>query len=352
MTGARESDPGMPEARLTGDNGPWPMAPGKTRLRVGWLLDGLGGPVQRDVLVTLENRRIAAIKPFTSEEKQLPGVIDLSWATLLPPLIDAHVHLSFSASARPSQAKPEPGPDMDVLSSNLESHWQCGITAVRDAGDTFASALHFKQERLPDWPYPQIIKTPAWAWHAPGRYGRALGRALAPGDNLDEAFARMGPGVDHIKLINSGMNSLEQFGLQTPPQFDEDRLTAIRDLATEKQLPIMVHANGADAVSAALDAGCDSIEHGYFMGKRNMARMADNQVFWVPTVVPMAALASNEQLTQAQRDVARRTLDHQLDCNARAYSLGLPIAAGTDAGSPGVAHGPSLRQELKWLRRS
>jgi imidazolonepropionase-like amidohydrolase len=325
---------------------------GRTRLRVGWLIDGLGGPVLRDRLVELQGDRIAAIAPFRQHDPSLTGIVDLGHATLIPPLIDAHVHLSFSGTSRFPDRNRQDNHGGEAEAGSLESHWRSGILAVRDAGDHEGAALRFKQTRLKDWPYPQIVRSPGWALHAPDRYGRQLGRALPPEQGLDEALDRMGRGIDHLKLVNSGLNSLEQFGRQTRPQFDPSRLTAIRKAAAKKSLPVMVHANGAAPVRAALTAGCDSIEHGYFMGADNLSRMADQQVYWVPTVAPMAALAEETGLTRARREVALRTRDHQLNCIAKAHAMGVPIAAGTDSGSPGVPHGAALWHELLWLRRT
>ena len=74
--------------------------------------------------------------------------------------------------------------------------------------------------------------------------------------------------------------------------------------------------------------------------------MADQQVFWVPTLAPMAALARLGRLAPEQTDVARRTLEHQLEQIAGARQAGIRIALGTDAGSLGVDHGIAVRQEL------
>ena len=332
--------------------GPRKRATGKIRLRAGWLIDGLGGPVLRDRLVEVEGGRITAIHPFRQANPSMGEVVDLSHATLLPPLIDAHVHLSFPGSPMPPGQDPACDTAGDIVADSLVRHWNNGVLAVRDAGDNRGTAWRFKSTRLADWPLPQILRSPGWAWHAPGRYGRLLGRALSRERDLDEALTGWGDDLDHIKLVNSGMNSLEQFGRQTEPQFDQDRLTAIRAAAVNKHLPLMVHANGAAPVASALAGGCDSIEHGYFMGEDNLGRMADEQVFWVPTVVPMAALAEGAQVPPGRREVARRTRDHQLNCIAKAYAMGVQIVAGTDSGSPGVVHGVSVWQELHWLRQA
>ena len=107
-------------------------------------------------------------------------------------------------------------------------------------------------------------------------------------------------------------------------------------------MKIMVHANGRLPVEFAVEAGCDSIEHGFFMGGENLKKMADRQIFWVPTAVTMQALAANTP----QSGAALKILENQLEQMRRARELGVPIVAGTDAGSFGVRHGMALAEEL------
>ena len=111
----------------------------------------------------------------------------------------------------------------------------------------------------------------------------------------------------------------------------------------------MVHANGVEAVRIAIAAGCDSIEHGYFMGSENLQQMAEKGIVWVPTLIPMAVLTTLDMLSPKQRDVAAKTADHQKNQVAQAMALGVTIGLGTDAGSIGVHHGSAVRQELEIL---
>ena len=79
----------------------------------------------------------------------------------------------------------------------------------------------------------------------------------------------------------------------------------------------MVHANGKLPVQFAVEAGCDSIEHGFFMGEDNMKRMADRQVFWVPTAFTMKALSAHNPRS-ARSQTASRMLEAQLEQMGRA----------------------------------
>jgi imidazolonepropionase-like amidohydrolase len=77
--------------------------------------------------------------------------------------------------------------------------------------------------------------------------------------------------------------------------------------------------------------------------------MAEKGVFWVPTVVPMQAYAEHLAQTDRRSEVARRTVDHQLDQLRQARRLKVPVALGTDSGSPGVDHGTAVIAEMKLL---
>ncbi|HBT96684.1 MAG TPA: amidohydrolase, partial [Desulfobulbaceae bacterium] len=112
------------------------------------------------------------------------------------------------------------------------------------------------------------------------------------------------------------------------------------------------HANGEEAVRLALAAGCDSIEHGYFMGEDNLRRMAESGVVWVPTLVPMRALASYRGLRPAERAIAAQNLAHQIEQVKLGRKLGVNIVCGTDAGCAGVICGDALREELALLMKA
>lgn len=319
-------------------------------LRIGWLIDGLGGPVQHNVAMAVHDGRIAAIGPDIDAGA---GALDFSRVTVLPALMDAHVHLAFSGTedpqARNAQLNAAPEAVRAVVTRHLRDQWQCGVVAVRDGGDRGGEVLHCKRHCPPPVEQAITVFSPGWAWHAFGRYGTMIGRHPQEGQTLADALAPHLPAIDHLKLLQSGINSLARCGPQGGPQFSETDLRAAIRAAHAAGKPVMVHANGDIAVRMALEAGCDSIEHGYFMGPGNLRRMADQLVTWVPTAIPMAALAQAQGLTQQQKDIARRTLDHQLDQIRQANDLGVPIALGTDAGGQGVHHGHAVRQELRLL---
>ena len=140
-----------------------------------------------------------------------------------------------------------------------------------------------------------------------------------------------------------------EFGKEGAPQFDFDELRETVKIADSLGLKTMVHANGREPVKQAIDAGCHSIEHGFFMGTENIYKMASAGTTWVPTAYTMKAYAENPSLPKKERDVALRNYEHQLRQIALAVQCGVTIAAGTDSGSNGVNHGAAMLCELRAL---
>lgn len=322
-------------------------------LLAGWLVDGQGGPILDQQYLTIENGSIQSLTPVRGAHRPDRKFLDLSHATILPALMDAHVHLAFSGTMDEAKRKAQLTASCQTIQKaigkHIAKHMQSGIMAVRDAGDRHGAVLRAKPQNDDHSGLGPHVAATCWAWHSHGRYGRMIGRTPGRGEDLYRAMSQGLGRSDHIKIINSGINSLDRYGHQTPPQFSLTQLRTVARLAAQKRLPVMVHANGESAVRMALEAGCDSIEHGYFMGAENLKHMADTHTFWVPTAVPMAALAQTDAVSALQADVARRTLDHQLAQVELGIRSGVAIALGTDAGSMGVDHGAAVRQELRLL---
>jgi hypothetical protein len=136
-------------------------------------------------------------------------------------------------------------------------------------------------------------------------------------------------------------------------------------LLKEKQRKKVIIANGPQAVAAALAAGCDAIEQGYMMGADNLARMADKQVLWIPSLMrakngldsatagdgigcrfSLRAASLGNPLPGAE-SYWKQVLTDQLEQLRLARELDVPTAVGTGAGNPGILHGESVVEELK-----
>jgi imidazolonepropionase-like amidohydrolase len=194
-----------------------------------------------------------------------------------------------------------------------------------------------------------FLKSAGRGWRANGRYGRLVARPPFAGESLHDAILREKEPVDHLKVVNSGLASLKEFGKEGSPQFDSDQLKEAARFAERSGLKVMVHANGREPVKQSIDAGCHSIEHGFFMGKENIFKMADTRITWVPTAFTMKAYAENPSFPVRERDIAMKNYEHQLNQVSIAARSGVAIAVGTDSGSQGVNHGTAMRDEIRAL---
>jgi imidazolonepropionase-like amidohydrolase len=236
----------------------------------GWLIDGTGNNIQKGVVLSLKDGLITSINERGYFETDGENVIDLSYCTLIPGLVDSHVHLSMSGVNNPKTRKRQLNAsfkDMrEVISGHLEDHFSCGVVALRDGGDHAGHALSYSKEYMPLSGLPISCSIAGRAWHAEGRYGNIIGHPPYKGKNLAQSIAEDHEGIDHIKIVNSGLNSLVSYGKESLPHFSLNDLSEAVRVGNALGLKTMVHANGRKAVRLAIESGCHSIEHGYFMG--------------------------------------------------------------------------------------
>lgn len=322
-------------------------------LLAGHFIDGTGCSIKKKVLLSVRDGSILSLKevrPGDMERFGEPPFLDFSDCTVLPGLVDAHVHLTMSGTVDPGLREHQLDFSYEeaekAISKHLFQHLSHGVVAVRDGGDAAGYTLRYKLAGISP-PAPVRYRVAGKAWHAPGRYGRLIGRSPEKGRTLAESITQEPVGPDHIKIVNSGLNSLKQFGKVTLPQFGITELKAAVAAGLRRGWKTMVHANGDLPVAQALEAGCHSIEHGFFMGRSNLERMRDSRVYWTPTACTMKAYWEQLPSDGVEAEISRRNLDDQLEQIAYAQKVGAPLVVGTDSGGLGLHHGASIIEELK-----
>ncbi|SMB92366.1 Imidazolonepropionase [Thermanaeromonas toyohensis ToBE] len=325
-------------------------------LLVDYLWDGESPVLHSQMALLIRRGQIEKIvhqseyQPSGAQQFRLPNL------TLLPGLIDAHVHLALDGQDfRTSLNRwPDARAMASVIKKELGLFLEYGITAIRDGSDGAGWNLEAKKwVEQAHYPGPRIVAT-GKAFRKKGYYGSFLGPGLTGQEDWKRLLNDMvEQGCEQVKIIVSGLITFRKWGEVGPLQFSTDELRYLVKEAHSLGLKVMAHANSDAAIVQALEAGVDSIEHGYFASKETLKRMADNGTFWVPTiaaVVNRLNTSKAEEYSPQEQDIIKRTYEDQLQKIAQAHELGVRLVVGTDAGAPGVYHGQSFLDELAFFR--
>lgn len=263
-------------------------------IHAGALITDAAAPPRGPATVVVENGRIAAIHDGAIAPAPGARLIDLSRYSLMPGLIDTHVHLISDPTVRASAVNQTPQYGVAVALHNANTLVQTGFTTVRDLGpDQFLSQAVRDAAAAGLHPAPRVVS--AAMLSIIGGHGQLTGMnpdvmdALDRGTTctgVDECTARVRlaarNGADAIKVMATG-------GWQTRvggrvAQFTDAELRAIVDTAHSLNMRATAHASGAEGTAAAIRAGFDTIEHGTF-GQENEARlMRERGITFSPTL--------------------------------------------------------------------
>lgn len=263
-------------------------------------------------------------------------------------LYECHGHaLMDGADFAPARRRHAGGVDETAVRACLAALQSAGVGYFRDGGDALGVSLCAREIA---GEYGITYRSPAFAIHKAGYYGGIVGRAWR---DLREARALIAEakaaGCDFIKLMYSGIITFMKYGELSCPGLAPEEIAALVDIAHGEGFAVMAHVNGAETVRAAIDAGTDSVEHGYFMDDDCLRALAASGTIWVPTVAAIDAFIDRPGFDTA---VARRTLETQLERIRRASDMGAQIASGSDSGAVGVPHGVGTETEYVLLRRA
>ena len=327
-----------------------PTAPQFTILKAARLIDTAAEAVHEQAAILLEGntvRQIGTAETVHAPEGASVQEIDYGNATILPGLVDSHVHLNGIGDGRAGdELATLPDEVLTVQSAqNARRHLYSGVTTLRDCGAKNSTTFMLRQAvDLGIVPAPRLVLA--------GRPVAIIGGHLSyfgtAATGVDECRAAVRQlikeGADFIKITATGGSTRTSHPLR--PSFNVEELRAICEEAHRFGKHAAAHCASSQGMANSLDAGIDTIIHGVHKDPDGAdtyrpditERIAEQGVFVNPTlgqgVARVRMLEDMENLTaeqQAELDAARRTSDARMDHFARMRDAGVVMAAGSDS---------------------
>ena len=315
-----------------------------------WVFDGQ--QLLEDQGVLVEGAKIARLAPVAEFEGFSGERIDTTGQTLLPGLIDCHVHLCYAGEPDPAVAADKFRP-AELAIRCLEHAQQTlrgGVTSIRDCGGKdyieFAARDACNKERF----LGPTIRAAGRMICMTGGHGNRIGRiADGPDEVVKAVREQIHAGCDFCKLMATG-------GVMTPgvnpedAHYSEAELRAGISEAHRFHRHTASHAQGAAGILNAVRAGIDSIEHGIFMDQQCLEEMLAHDVFLVPTCAALRNILehAHKGIPDYVVEKSRRVLEHHRRSIKMYFEAGGKIAMGTDAGTPFNYHGENSA-ELRFM---
>ncbi|HVV04820.1 MAG TPA: amidohydrolase family protein [Puia sp.] len=329
----------------------------KTIIYCGRLIDPASLQVRTEMSIIITGNIISDVQKGYISAAAGDKVIDLKNRTVMPGLIDAHVHLESETSPN-AQLKRFTQNDADIAFQSTvyaKTTLMAGFTTVRDVGGSGVNISLRNAIRQGIVVGPRMYTAgkilSSTGGHADPTHGWRKGleatdeTALTVVDGKDACIKAVRQmykeGADLIKITASGgVLSLEKDG--TGPQFSEEEIRAIVETAKDYGMRVAAHAHGAEAMKRAIRAGVTSIEHGTLMDDEVISLLKQHGVWYVPTIIAGKSVSDSARLHPGYFPavIAGKALSIGpmiQNTFAKAYKAGVKIAFGTDAGV--YAHG-------------
>lgn len=314
------------------------------------VVDGAGGRLER-ATIRVDGDRISTVgvRPVpTSADPRDAVVVDLKGATVLPGIIDAHVHLSaYDTLPPPMRGEAPHSPELRIfeLANDARARLEMGITTVRDVGSVDDHALLLREAvRRGLCPGPRVLTCGRIvSATAPGGviFGSMYREADGPDDMRRAVREQLRRGADFVKVMATGARSVVLEDPE-PAQLTREEMVALVDEAHRMGVLVAAHAEGIGGVRLAVDAGVDTIEHGLSLHREPalLERMAERGTVLVPTLSTFHDVSQTHaskypsrlvEQAERQREEAYRTLVAARDAGVR-LAMGFDsYPAGADA---------------------
>jgi imidazolonepropionase-like amidohydrolase len=335
---------------------------GSTLVHAGRMFDADSGKLLVEQTIVVDGDRITAVEPGYRAAAAGDTVIDLRRMTVLPGLIDLHVHLAFESSRDSYNEETRLDPaDYAYRSVRFaERTLRAGFTTVRDLGSDDNVTINLKRAVASGTiAGPRVFTAGKSIGSTGGHADPTNGRNLAlrgdpgPRDGMingpDDAWKavrqRYKDGADLIKIMaTGGVLSLAASGQN--PQLTDAEIAAVVAAAKDYGFKVATHAHGAEGIKRAVRGGVDTIDHGTYLDDEGMKLMKQKGVWLVPTISAGKFVAEKAKVPGYLPDIVvpkAAAIGPQIqDTVARAWKAGVPMAFGTDSGVS--AHGDNAKE--------
>ena len=333
-----------------------------TVIHAGLLINGESSFPSPEMSIVIEGSKIEAIETGYITPDSEDVFIDLSGYTVLPGLMDMHVHLSSEYSKDSYQEKISlNAADYAIRAvSNAEKTLMAGFTTVRNLGDSGGVSVSLRNAIKKGIVIGPRIFSSGTTIATSGGHGdstNSLNKSLTsdPGpaegiiNSVDDASKavrfRYKEGADLIKITATG-GVLSNAKNSQNPQFTEEEIAQIVYMAKDYGFKVAAHAHGAEGIKRAVRAGVHSIEHGTLMDNEGMKLMREKGTYYVPTIIAGLWVAEKAQdpdfFPELVRPKAAEIGPQIKGTFGKAYQAGVRIAYGTDTGVS--AHGKNATE--------
>ncbi len=253
---------------------------------------------------------------------------------------DCHIHMVLDGvDWKQAIARHSTRPNEDFIREKLGIYRTLGYTYLRDGGDKWGVGAKARELAAE---YGITYRTPLSPLCRAGHYGSFIGTAY---ENLQEYADLVAKtreaGGDFIKIMISGLMDFDRFGVLTQPGLDKGEIAELVHIAHCEGMAVMAHANGAETVLAAAEAGVDSVEHGAYLKEDTLHAMKENGTVWVPTLSTVGNLRGKGRFSEPD---VEKILESALENVENYHRMGGLLAAGTDAGAWAVPHGSTTEE--------
>lgn len=324
-------------------------------LHAAHILDVAAGKVISPGEVLVRGERIVAAGTHVDRPSGVE-VIDLGDTTLMPGMIDAHVHLFLHPGAEDLQTVQESVPERTLIAASAaRADLMAGFTAERDMGTEGAQSADSAVRNAINSgliPGPRM-RVSGNAIDISGGHEDAIGynpdqhvlSNATYADNAEEVVKvirnQIKAGADFIKMYETGKDSYRDGVFKTPYQFTEAELHAAVVETARVGTVVGVHCTGEPGASYAAAAGVASIDHAYQLSDATMKMMKEKQIYAVPTFA-IAEYFADHASTPAKAERERAEQAYHASEFKKQLAAGVPMAVGSDVGP--FPHGTQARE--------